>query len=504
MRRFFLAATMLTIVAGGPLQARAGDREIAEQIIQKLKVQRDAGTLKDFTLDLKVDKGVVLMRGNVRESAQKQSVLSVTKGIEGIANVVDEITIAPIAVPTAKPAEAPTAKPAAVAAKPATVAPERATVTAKPAPATAEQATVTAVPASVVARPATVTAKPAEQATATVVRPKAAITTAQAEKKPASSTEPNKPTNDSLSFKQALAAAVAKQPVAKEAKPVAPVAQVAPVAPVAQANKPSAWQPASQVAMAAATDVDASATVESDRTITSAVVNSLGAAQRQGRLKGFGVDVNTQQGRVYVSGRASSEEHRELITNLVRKTPGVIDVVDEIAVYGGEGSIPQPVVDNGSGEPTPLSDYAPNLTPVAVDAVERPGRSGTSAIATSARPIGVPVQTAPYHMQNGQPMQAMPAGMGMHGGGMGSPMPMAPYAGGAAAPRYEQPYLPNYAWPGYAAYPNYAAVTYPQQYSPSAFPYIGPFYPYPQVPLGWRKVSLEWDDGWWFLDFTDR
>ena len=81
---------------------------------------------------------------------------------------------------------------------------------------------------------------------------------------------------------------------------------------------------------------------------------------------------------------------------------------------------------------------------------------------------------------------------------------MAPYAAGGAGPRYDTPNLPNYAWPGYAAYPNYAAVTYPQQYSPSAFPYIGPFYPYPQVPLGWRKVSLEWDDGWWMLDFHDK
>ena len=41
-----------------------------------------------------------------------------------------------------------------------------------------------------------------------------------------------------------------------------------------------------------------------------------------------------------------------------------------------------------------------------------------------------------------------------------------------------------------------------KQYSPTAWPYIGPFYPYPQVPLAWRKVSLEWDDGWWFLDFS--
>jgi hypothetical protein len=68
---------------------------------------------------------------------------------------------------------------------------------------------------------------------------------------------------------------------------------------------------------------------------------------------------------------------------------------------------------------------------------------------------------------------------------------------------YDNPRMPDYAWPSYAAYPNYAGVTYPKQYSPSAWPYIGPFYPYPQVPLGWRKVTLEWDDGWWFVDFHD-
>jgi hypothetical protein len=91
-------------------------------------------------------------------------------------------------------------------------------------------------------------------------------------------------------------------------------------------------------------------------------------------------------------------------------------------------------------------------------------------------------------------------------GGMGGPMPMsgvqqANFPGGSVA--YDNPQMPAYAWPSYAAYPNYAALTYPQQYSPAAWPYIGPFYPYPQVPLGWRKVTLEWDDGWWFLDFKD-
>jgi hypothetical protein len=79
-----------------------------------------------------------------------------------------------------------------------------------------------------------------------------------------------------------------------------------------------------------------------------------------------------------------------------------------------------------------------------------------------------------------------------------------PGTGRAIPARYDHANMPNYAWPSYAAHPNYAAVTYPKQYSPTAWPYIGPFYPYPQVPLGWRKVTLQWDDGWWMLDFHER
>ncbi len=61
------------------------------------------------------------------------------------------------------------------------------------------------------------------------------------------------------------------------------------------------------------------------------------------------------------------------------------------------------------------------------------------------------------------------------------------------------PKLPPYAWPTYAPYNNYSRVAYPSAYPYNAFPYIGPFYPFPKVPLGWRKVVLEWDDGHWFL-----
>lgn len=86
-----------------------------------------------------------------------------------------------------------------------------------------------------------------------------------------------------------------------------------------------------------------------------------------------------------------------------------------------------------------------------------------------------------------------------------APMAYAPTPTGLPSHHvYDQPNMPNYAWPSYAAYPNSAAVNYPQQYSASAWPYIGPFYPYPQVPLGWRRVELEWDDGYWQLNFRPR
>ncbi|QDS92570.1 LysM domain/BON superfamily protein [Roseimaritima multifibrata] len=364
MRRFFFAAAVLALAATCPIQGWAGDREIAEQIFNRLKVQRDAGSLQGFQLDMKVEEGVVLFKGKVRQASQKQLVLSAAEGVDGISNVVDQIQV--------------------------------------------------------------------EQAEA-----------------------------EDFSLRDALQAEVA-EPVVTTASPVAlphPLAidfQRGYDAPVAG---PEAVLP-----------VAAHEEGTADQAVTSSIVKLLGRAQQEGHLRGFGVDVTTSNGEVLLKGQTSSAAHKDLIIDLARNTPGVRRVVDDIAVAGA----------------TPIS------------ALNDPSMS------QGVQPVAHPaMQPAP--MPGQAPMAASYQGGGMvHGGMQGQPVPSAPYAAGQASPRYDQPYMPNYAWPGYAAYPNYAAVSYPQQYSPSAWPYIGPFYPYPQVPLGWRKVSLEWDDGWWFLDFTDK
>ena len=120
------------------------------------------------------------------------------------------------------------------------------------------------------------------------------------------------------------------------------------------------------------------------------------------------------------------------------------------------------------------------------------------------RPQGMPVAYASSRLPGGQQGQVRMAQAAMPQQVAPAPQFIQGTGSGIVPARYDHPNMPGYAWPSYASYPNYAALQYPKQYSAHAWPYIGPFYPYPQVPLGWRKVTLSWDDGWWNLDFKDR
>ena len=194
----------------------------------------------------------------------------------------------------------------------------------------------------------------------------------------------------------------------------------------------------------------------------------------------------------------------QVLTRAAKQMFRSVDTADRVPTsFTPAAAKPVTALETGN-QPTPVAQQ-PRLAPpreMATQTNRQPVANRTAAgrapqgvstrpMMMRRRPVPVAVAQASPRLAN---QQAMP----------GQPVP-AYVAQAAAGPqvRYDQPQLPNYAWPSYAAYPNYAACTYPKQYSPTAWPYIGPFYPYPQVPLGWRKVTLEWDDGWWMLDFKD-
>ncbi|MEW4566168.1 hypothetical protein AB1K70_26870 [Bremerella sp. JC770] len=66
---------------------------------------------------------------------------------------------------------------------------------------------------------------------------------------------------------------------------------------------------------------------------------------------------------------------------------------------------------------------------------------------------------------------------------------------------HHQPRLPGYQGPVPSGHPHFGAMDYPKTNAPSVWPYTGMYYPYPQIPPGWKHVALEWDDGYWYLDF---
>ena len=177
-------------------------------------------------------------------------------------------------------------------------------------------------------------------------------------------------------------------------------------------------------------------------------------------LVGYEIEIRFNAGTATLIGDVATMQQRQAAGSSVSQIPGVKNVNNQLRVGG----------------PVSQTAFNPQSAPTV---------GGQQQFAQQ------PQQYAPQMMPAGytQPGMAMDPSM------MPSPMGYAPTS-------FNNPQLPGHAWPAYAQYPNSAAVTYPTQYSASAFPYIGPFYPYPQVPMGWREVSLEWDDGYWQLNFN--
>jgi BON domain len=182
--------------------------------------------------------------------------------------------------------------------------------------------------------------------------------------------------------------------------------------------------------------------------------------------KGAKVDIRCVGGVVDLTGSvATQEQHNEILralTNMkgLKRIESGIMVGDQPMVQrtGGqaEGGLAPPPA---SPPPRPMPSYSPTFT------------------AAPPPPMPLGIKGGAVYTNEPVPMNGMPA--------------MAPVD--PAGPR-----LPPYAWPTYAPHNNYSRVAYPTSYPYNAFPYIGPFYPFPKVPLGWRKVVLEWEDGHWY------
>jgi hypothetical protein len=181
--------------------------------------------------------------------------------------------------------------------------------------------------------------------------------------------------------------------------------------------------------------------------------------RQSGLLQHYNVDIRFRDGAAELTGSVADAAQHDEVLRLVQGVPGVERVLDRLNAPGvivpvQAGGIPQALPPVPGTNPT-----LPAVPPAASAGAPAPG-----APVPEATPIFQAPAPAPYHLN--------------------------------------PPRMPPYAWPTYAPYNNYSRVAYPSRYPYNSFPFIGPIYPFPKVPLGWRSVRLEWDYGYWWFSKT--
>ena len=71
---------------------------------------------------------------------------------------------------------------------------------------------------------------------------------------------------------------------------------------------------------------------DDSRVIAEEIIHQLRAEMKQGNLRGFGIEVEVENGVVSLSGRVSNSRQRDLALKVARGVEGVSDVVDELQV----------------------------------------------------------------------------------------------------------------------------------------------------------------------------
>ena len=213
-------------------------------------------------------------------------------------------------------------------------------------------------------------------------------------------------------------------------------------------------------------------------------------------LNKYDIEVRFKNGVCSLIGAVKQPGEAAQAQWITQQVAGVETVVNKLTVNGVPAD--SLIGSDGRGTGQPIRQVAGEYQPMRANFAPQYGQV--------AYPQGGPQMMPPRPMPQGIQQTAAqygpaPGGMAPAGPGYGGQVQPVGHHGPAV---YNRPTLPDHAWPAYAAYDNYAAVTYPSQYDASAFPYIGPFYPYPQVPLGWREAELSWDDGYWNLEFNSR
>ncbi len=175
-----------------------------------------------------------------------------------------------------------------------------------------------------------------------------------------------------------------------------------------------------------------------------------GALQSSRALSGYRIEIETREGLVTLSGTVKTAAQKTEALTLAQSVAGVAGVVDQLKLAGDNRvrtvSTSRRWPSVGTASPTPAATSFTTARPLA----RRPRPSATARF-LKVRP-------------------------GAPGGG----------------PRRRRSEL---RLAELRSLPEFLGRRLPHRLPVQAWPNIAPPYPYPEVPLDWRAVTLRWDDG---------
>src|SRR6188474_2178675 len=99
-----------------------------------------------------------------------------------------------------------------------------------------------------------------------------------------------------------------------------------------------------------------------DQQIAAQIIEKLQAEKKAGTLKGFSIDMQVDEGTVWLSGRVATSAQQSKALDIARRIPGVVQVVNDLEITSPPAAAPkaapapptvavQPVVTKPAAEP---------------------------------------------------------------------------------------------------------------------------------------------------------
>ena len=143
-----------------------------------------------------------------------------------------------------------------------------------------------------------------------------------------------------------------------------------------------------------------------DQQIAQQIVSKLQAEKKAGALKGFSIDLQVDEGTVWLSGRVANSDQQAKALEIARRIPGVVQVVNDLTISAPQAKTAASPASAPRAQPA--MESAPASKPIVIHPQVQ--TAPQPAMADAENGETVVIQAVPVEGNEGQPARAQGEG----------------------------------------------------------------------------------------------